>query len=1170
MIVNVAEIVQQFERDANTAKQAVSEEKVIVPWQGKSFKSLPLVAKEAQQQASQAIEKVIEHGMVRGFVTEALLKAWKPNFDGARAKADDTKKIWRWELTSAAGATQITGNWVDTGLSELDQAKTYADQNKLDVKKINHSYQAGNMIGSKSARYLNFGLSSAFVISAATYYDSVVIPITVGDVLYLLNDKQIYTPSNGAAYAFFADDPYLNRSQARIIDNRSSSIVDQETGLSYIRVTVPEGANYLILNTRYNNAAGTVSHSFNWAIHSSAFNSSYDQGTEVITYIDDVKVPTVIEVEKLSVEKLDISEIETRYSEGNLIGPNSKRVLNFGLNDVRSLLESNVADSTIITVDANSLLFIYNDKNTISLQSRATFAFFAEDPSLNKTQSRIVHTETSKTDVVSGVAYREVKVPEGANYLILNHRVTLAATGTINYNWAVHKDSFVYSFEQGREYVSKIKNLPLVAVNFDENQTLISSKNIYTGEITQAISVFDNGTYLSSNANDTVSQLIPVEFGKTYTISGLSVAKVGGVIRVLGLETKATPSSGYVSLLAKSEANKFTITIDDVRVKFICFTLTRNNYGTVDDAKYMPVQVELGDKATPYQPNNYSDSLQRVINYVENQEVIASGLPVVLSQFTKLDSVRDSAATLGLVSSTVGPLGVSYKLKGSLDEDHTSNNLYASHRFSKDGNKAVNVNLMKFNKAGVKATGSLKRNLFTVPSGSIDNPNTFADSAKYPLYNNVHPSIAYTETPVGGFKYWMISSTYPPIADGNVLWEDEDLYVSNDAANWQRVRSMYETDKSYTTQTLRLPPQTLETVYARKNAFLPCPAAGATLEMSTPASNGLPAMDRQLVTLNGFPWKHDPCILIDGGYVYTYHSFNLKSEIFGASKGHFFVCVRTANGVDWEVIRTDGSTMLLTEESSRNLFTKDEQGRFNYLSFAYQDSRSNPEVIKYGTGDYELFWGTNFGKKYTGTTPYTFDFDTSLAVSDKGVPNHPTLQLFDDKLYLISGFGVYESSNRGVSWTLLPHYPMWLGGVGGISYKKSGCIGEGGKYIYIDTQRFLAQSFALSAFNYVNDINQLFVYEYASFSDFINKANEGLDDAYIDLQITRVNLTNQTREVLCLPYISATNVSGSGAGVLQRIKIADLKVEQGDMLYLNVTLNSRNGAEIVFGGIDIV
>ncbi len=120
-----------LERDISDIGKANNEKVIVKPRIGASYKSLPLIAQEAEQKASQAIEKVIEHGMVRGFVTEALLKAWKPNFDGARAKADDTKKIWRWELTSAAGATQITGNWVDTGLSELDQAKLYTDSNPM-------------------------------------------------------------------------------------------------------------------------------------------------------------------------------------------------------------------------------------------------------------------------------------------------------------------------------------------------------------------------------------------------------------------------------------------------------------------------------------------------------------------------------------------------------------------------------------------------------------------------------------------------------------------------------------------------------------------------------------------------------------------------------------------------------------------------------------------------------------------------------------------------------------------------------------------------------------------------------------------------------------------------------------------------------------------------------
>lgn len=77
--------------------------------------------------ADTATNEAIMRATVRGFATEQILKQWTPDFNGARAKADDTKKIWRWELTSAAGITPITGNWVDTGLSEKDQAINYTN-----------------------------------------------------------------------------------------------------------------------------------------------------------------------------------------------------------------------------------------------------------------------------------------------------------------------------------------------------------------------------------------------------------------------------------------------------------------------------------------------------------------------------------------------------------------------------------------------------------------------------------------------------------------------------------------------------------------------------------------------------------------------------------------------------------------------------------------------------------------------------------------------------------------------------------------------------------------------------------------------------------------------------------------------------------------------------------
>src|SRR5690606_17316977 len=129
--------------------------------------------------------------------------------------------------------------------------------------------------------------------------------------------------------------------------------------------------------------------------------------------------------------------------------------------------------------------------------------------------------------------------------------------------------------------------------------------------------------------------------------------------------------------------------------------------------------------------------------------------------------------------------------------------------------------------------------------------------------------------------------------------------------------------------------------------------------------------------------------------------------------------------------------------------------------------------------------------------------------------------------------------------TKLAHYPMWLGGVYGMSYKKTSCIGEGGKFILVDTQRCSVPSFSMSAFNYVNSINQLVFYEYSSFDDFLEKAQNGLKDAYIDLQLTKVNLNKQTREVLNIPYISATSTTGTGPQVLQRLKVADLNLDIG-------------------------
>lgn len=109
--------------DVKHAGEAVNTKKTITPRYGATFKSLPLVSAEAQAKA----DEIVAQGFYKGYSTELLLLAAKPAASEMRARADDTRKIWRWNRTSAEGVIPITGTWVDTGLSDLDRSKKYTD-----------------------------------------------------------------------------------------------------------------------------------------------------------------------------------------------------------------------------------------------------------------------------------------------------------------------------------------------------------------------------------------------------------------------------------------------------------------------------------------------------------------------------------------------------------------------------------------------------------------------------------------------------------------------------------------------------------------------------------------------------------------------------------------------------------------------------------------------------------------------------------------------------------------------------------------------------------------------------------------------------------------------------------------------------------------------------------
>lgn len=704
--------------------------------------------------------------------------------------------------------------------------------------------------------------------------------------------------------------------------------------------------------------------------------------------------------------------------------------------------------------------------------------------------------------------------------------------------------------------------------------TLIqSTKNLYDGELRSRLTVSGGAIQTAFSDNDTLTSFIPVDFGKYYTISGLNPELVVSYRRqVLGLSS----TKSVISVIVSKYSDMFTIYINDPEIKFIVFNLTSNTLGTLAQAQALPLQVEEGKFATQYQSSLYSMRTEKTLTSLSKSTDLRlrNAEPKILSTFVELNKVRNTShSILGTINKKISPTGIMYSLEGNTSTDSVSNNIFTQLTIGSTANKSVYVYLMSyFNE--IKKLGILKSKPFTVPSGQLDNPDTLPNfNNLYASYLYVHPSIAYSAVPIGGFKYWMIASILPPMNMNDVVWEDEDIFVSNDAKSWQRIRSMYETDKPYTTSSLRLPPQALATANARKHAILPCPAKGDTIEISVPADNGAITLNRVNITLNDvLPWKHDPCILMDGGYVYTYHSYHLPYNDRPGGKNRFIVCVRTSDGINWEVVRTDGSTMSLTEASSRTIFTKDEQGRYNYMYYSYNTANSNPEVIKYSSGDYEFIYGTNFSRRYKGYTPYNFDFTNPYPFNDVGSDNHPTVFLNGDTLYLLNNQALFYSTNRGQTFTKFGKYPAWFGGLDAYGYKKSVCIGEGGKFILFDAERTRtveSKKPEAGGFSETSDINQLFSYEYPSVSDFILKAENGITDAYIDLQLVKVNYDTQKRVSRFYPAISLDTLTTRVNSPLQRIKVDSLDLDAGDTIFLYVTLNSRHGAVIQFGGIDI-
>jgi sialidase-1 len=96
-------------------------------WSGNEYEDVITRLNKEYPTHAKALKILMENGGLQPFETQAQLLASVPVVSPTAAKALDTKKVWIWKQTSAEGVEPIVYAWIDTGLSEFEQAKEYTD-----------------------------------------------------------------------------------------------------------------------------------------------------------------------------------------------------------------------------------------------------------------------------------------------------------------------------------------------------------------------------------------------------------------------------------------------------------------------------------------------------------------------------------------------------------------------------------------------------------------------------------------------------------------------------------------------------------------------------------------------------------------------------------------------------------------------------------------------------------------------------------------------------------------------------------------------------------------------------------------------------------------------------------------------------------------------------------
>lgn len=433
----------------------------------------------------------------------------------------------------------------------------------------------------------------------------------------------------------------------------------------------------------------------------------------------------------------------------------------------------------------------------------------------------------------------------------------------------------------------------------------------------------------------------------------------------------------------------------------------------------------------------------------------------------------------------------------------------------------------------------------------------------------IHPDICYSPDSIGGYKYWMINSNFP---FGSDVKEDADLFVGNDGQNWKRVRGAYESSDAGVG--FKLPAVPWNTEYP--NALFPIPINGNTFEFAQESTIENGTITKYLA--------HDPFITCHGGYVIVYLIYNLA--LTGTVYQHkYTVCYRTNDGVNWEIVREDGSAMPFNAENAMKIFTKTNgvrnHHRYVYRSTGASDIGFAPQVVKVSDTEWYVYnrennlvpeTGQTMGlARFKGTTPYTIDYTVKEIVSKNdstgGLLWHFGARYYNGVFYILTN-GFMFTSTDGLNFTTV-QYPFFWRGMSSDLYKPSFVVGHDGKVkIAYGIQMLLASPHAYAPQTTVSPapFNKIFngfklcatlICEYPSLADIVARGSTPITDAYADIVLMVVSQREKTTGIHLLPCVREFS------------ELQGINISYDDEVYVSAYLNTRNGGKLNFGGVAV-